>query len=478
METYKHSISFNLVTKEIEIDKIKTKPIRINAILRFDNRKIVISGVEWIILQRYKINEKGGKITAVSDAWDFKKQFPKAIYTKQIKRLNEVKTIMSELFNKKCNELGSFPPPDEAKKLQSIIDSVLKNKQIQSKDTAVYKKTENLLVYIHDYILGAISSPITRYLKKGATEQPYKKRAIQSFLNTLNTFIDFKNGTPLTFKDILSGCERDKLPVIKFEDISNEFLVQFKRYLANKNLSINYYGSHLKYLKKFMKAALLEKYHVNMDWKDFSKGRVEVKNVALSTEQLQNLARYDFSDNPCYDNARDLFLVGCWTGLRYSDYSRLTMKNVSDGFIDILTKKTNEQVVVPILKEMKLVLEKYKNTETGFPRSISDVKLNKYIKEIGKIVGENSDKSFLEKQVVERELLSGKQIETIPMYERLSTHTGRRSFCTNAVLLKIPKHIIMQISGHRSEAAFNLYVGIKGRDYASLLAEHFAKEGL
>lgn len=479
METYKHSITFNLVTKEIEVDRIKTKPIRINAILRFDNRKLVISGVERITLGRYKITEKDGKVSAVSDAWDFKKQFPKSIYSKQIKRLNEVKTIISDMFSNMCLELGGFPSPEQAKQLQSYIDAKIKNKAVKKSEIIEDVKTENLLIYMHDYIVGTISEPKTRIINKGLKSgQPYKKRAIQSFLNTLNTLIEYKAGQPLTFKEILSGKERNNLPLIKFNDIQQKFLNDFKHYLSGKNLSINYFGSHLKYLKKFMKESMSEGYHTNIKWESFTKSNIRVENVALSIEQLQSLARYDFSDNPCYDNARDLFLVGCWTGLRFSDYSRLTKKNIESGFIDIRTKKTGEQVVVPILKELKLILNKYKDSDTGFPRAISDVKLNKYIKEVAKIVGENTDKSFMEKQVVERELLSGKQVEITPMYERISTHTGRRSFCTNAVKLEIPKDIIMKISGHRTESAFNLYVGIKGREYANLMAKHFAEKGL
>lgn len=91
----------------------------------------------------------------------------------------------------------------------------------------------------------------------------------------------------------------------------------------------------------------------------------------------------------------------------------------SEGyFIDLVT---NEWVI--------------KGSTTGFPRAISDVKLNEYIKKACKIVGENFDKSFLQTKDVMVSKIAGVLIENLPLYERISTHTGRRSFATNATRL-------------------------------------------
>lgn len=539
---YKHSINFNIVTTDIDLDRIKEKPVRIKAMLRFNNLSpLTFSGVDKIILGKYQLKEtkvlvrNNVKIGIVSTAatWDFDKQFPKnnVANAKISRNLTNVKNKISDLFIERCNELGRFPDAQEAKELQAYINSILKNKapkaavEVKKEDI----KTANLLVYIYDYIKGANLNPPTRLLKG----QPYKKRSIQSFLNTLNILIEYKGGEPITFKQMQDPETVKQLPMLSFDEITLAFYDKFMDYLGVLALGVSYFGSQIKYIKKFMSESQLEGFHSVMDWKDkrFAKQSAPAESDALTVDQLKNLAEYDFSDTLVLDNARDLFLVGCWTGLRFSDYSRLNTHDHVDGnFIDILTKKTGEQVVIPILKELRRIMEKYSNrstgitaiesvrpwineesftwfignidtsiksiipkskedegyfidlisnewmikgSATGFPRAISDVKLNDYIKKACKIVGENLDKSFLKTKGIEISKISGIFIEHPPLCNRISTHTGRRSFATNATRLQIPKGSIMKITGHKTEAAFDAYVKIKSRENASILANHF-----
>lgn len=539
---YKHSINFNIVTTDIDLDRIKEKPVRIKAMLRFNNLPpLTFSGVDKIILGKYQLKEtkllvrnnvKIG-IVPTSAAWDFDKQFPKnnVANAKISRNLTNVKNKISDLFIERCNELGRFPDAQEAKELHAYINSILKNKA--PKVTAEVKKedvkTSNLLVYIYDYIKAANANLPTRLLKG----QPYKKRSIQSFLNTLNILIEYKGGKPITLKQMQDPETVKQLPMLSFDEITLAFYDKFRDYLGALGLGVSYFGSQIKYIKKFMSESLLEGFHSVVDWKDkrFAKQSAPAESDALTVDQLKNLADYDFSDILVLDNARDLFLVGCWTGLRFSDYSRLNTHDHVDGdFIDILTKKTGEQVVIPILKELRKIMEKYSNrstgitaiesvrpwineesftwfiggidtdiksiipksredegyfidtisnewmikgSATGFPRAISDVKLNDYIKKACKIVGENLDKSFLKTKGVEISKISGIFTEYLPLCDRISTHTGRRSFATNATRLQIPKGSIMKITGHKTEAAFDAYVKIKSRENASILANHF-----
>ncbi|WP_333620925.1 hypothetical protein [Sphingobacterium multivorum] len=539
---YKHSISFNIHNADIDLSRIKEKRVRIKALLRFDNLPtLTFSGVDKIILGKYDFKEQkivtGGKVKTkplpISLSWDFDKQFPKnnVANTKISRNLTNVKNKISDLFIERCNELGRFPDAQEAKELQVHINSILKNKapkaavEVKKEDV----KTNNLLVYIYDYIKGANSNPATRLLKG----QPYKKRSIQSFLNTLNILIEYKGGEPITFKQMQDPETVKQLPMLSFDEITLAFYDKFRDYLGALGLGVSYFGSQIKYIKKFMSESLLEGFHSVVDWKDkrFAKQSAPAESDALTVDQLKNLADYDFSDTLVLDNARDLFLVGCWTGLRFSDYSRLNTHDHVDGdFIDILTKKTAEQVVIPILKELRKIMEKYSNrstgitaiesvrpwvnegsftwfvggvdtgiksiipkskedegyfidpisnewiikgSATGFPRAISDVKLNDYIKKACKIVGENLDKSFLKTKGVEISKISGIFTQYLPLCDRISTHTGRRSFATNATRLQIPKGSIMKITGHKTEAAFDAYVKIKSRENASILANHF-----
>jgi len=64
-------------------------------------------------------------------------------------------------------------------------------------------------------------------------------------------------------------------------------------------------------------------------------------------------------------------LFSALTGLRFSDFSRLTPKNIADGFIEIEQSKTGGNVVIPVHSVIKKILKKY----DGLPATISNQKL-------------------------------------------------------------------------------------------------------
>lgn len=75
------------------------------------------------------------------------------------------------------------------------------------------------------------------------------------------------------------------------------------------------------------------------------------------------------------DRVRDLFLVGCWTGLRFSDFSRIAPENIKGDFIEIETQKTAEPVVIPIHTTVKQIMKKYKGKyPNSLPPAISNEK--------------------------------------------------------------------------------------------------------
>lgn len=50
--------------------------------------------------------------------------------------------------------------------------------------------------------------------------------------------------------------------------------------------------------------------------------------------------------------------------------------------------------------------------------------------------------------------------ETRPKYAWVSSHTARRSFCTNEYLAGTPSDLIMAVSGHKTEKAFKKYIKV------------------
>lgn len=140
--------------------------------------------------------------------------------------------------------------------------------------------------------------------------------------------------------------------LLYFDDITLEFYKDFVAHLNNKGFSINTVGDNIKKLKAVMAAALELGYHNNIAFKGkyFTKPAEEADNIYLSLPELQQIQQVDLANRISLDNVRDLFLIGCYTGLRFSDFSRLAPKNIADGYINIQQSKTNESVVIPVHK--------------------------------------------------------------------------------------------------------------------------------
>ena len=162
---------------------------------------------------------------------------------------------------------------------------------------------------------------------------------------------------------------------------------------------------------------------------------------------------------------RDLFVIGCYTGLRFSDLSQISTDNfINNGTqIKLKTEKTGELVVIPLHKTVKEIIKKYNGQ---IPEAMSNPKMNLHIKRIARMA-KIKDKTMTsitkggEKQTTVRE-----------KWEQVTVHTARRSFATNMYLLDIPTISIMKITGHKTEKAFLLYIKISQEENANKLLNH------
>ncbi|HMQ47938.1 MAG TPA: phage integrase SAM-like domain-containing protein [Saprospiraceae bacterium] len=225
-------------------------------------------------------------------------------------------------------------------------------------------------------------------------------------------------------------------------------------------------------IRLFLKESHRAGYHTNEIFKDsgFAVREVRTKNkVRLSLEELEALASLDLSGNERLEKVRDLFLVGAFSGLRFSDWHKITKEQLycnSEGseMIRILAEKTRKYTSIPLLPELKQILEKY---NYQLPK-ISSQRFNDYIKEVCELVLSNA--TFM------RIYSEGGQIksETAQKWEFVSSHAARRSFVSNFLQLGIRPDLIRQITGHSTERQLYAYADID----ADELAANFGKEAI
>ncbi|WP_418988185.1 tyrosine-type recombinase/integrase [Bacteroides heparinolyticus] len=197
--------------------------------------------------------------------------------------------------------------------------------------------------------------------------------------------------------------------------------------------------------------------------KELSIPKDESAAVYLSMQEIERINALHLHKDSA--QVRDIFIVGCLTGLRYSDYSRLSEDNFVNSNIDILTKKTNTRVVIPVHPLIDDLIAR--NNGYGFLRyNKSQQNFNMRIKYICKKAGIN--------EKVHYECTEGfrRVKHTKRKYELISSHTARRSCATNMYLSGIPTARIMLITGHKTESAFFTYIRIRKEENAEELRAH------
>ena len=289
----------------------------------------------------------------------------------------------------------------------------------------------------------------------------YRENTIRSYEGSQNLLLEY--------------IEHRKLRRLNFDDVTMEFYYDLRSYMFNdRSFSLNYFGKVIKHIKLFMGEAKELGWHQNELYrsKAFIKVEEETDAVYLNIEQLEKIRTVDLKGHDGLANARDLFLLGAWTGLRFQDYSVLAEKaRVHGDFIHIETEKTGVFVAIPILPVAREILERYRQEDGTYlyPKPISNQKLNDYIKIVGKTAGLTQPVSISVPKGGERVQV------TIPFYDAMGTHTARRSFATNMYKhYRLPTFTIMKITGHTTETNFFKYIKMTREENAQLILDTVA----
>lgn len=301
-------------------------------------------------------------------------------------------------------------------------------------------------------------------------------------------FLDFysKNNSPYTNKNLTPGTittyrtglsrlqeyiDNRKLKSFSFNDCNREFYNDYISYLTAKNYSKNYIGTIIQKLKTVLGYAFDEGAHTNIEFKKnyFSKFAEEIDHVYLTEDELNRIIALNLK-SAVKDTVRDIFLIGCNTGLRISDILSL-LKNTNQviftegevKYFQIKQIKTSSTVIIPLNSVVNDIINKYEGSLPNYQHL--------------KVINENIKKICKKAHIVENHTIrrteGGKEVEyQFPKYKIVSSHTARRSFCTNAYKSGMPIQDIMAISGHKTERVFLNYVKVEKIENAKRIAKH------
>ena len=157
------------------------------------------------------------------------------------------------------------------------------------------------------------------------------------------------------------------------------------------------------------------------------------------------------------EKVRDLFVLSCNLGQRYSDMVRISPENFKNGIFSIVQQKTGNKCHVPIntlsidSRITFAILEKY-GYHAPYTGDINNY--NTYLHELLYHIGED----FLEDVYIDNKINGIITRETKQRFQLISSHSARRSFATINTLRNIPRSKILRATGHSSEKAFSRYI--------------------
>lgn len=253
--------------------------------------------------------------------------------------------------------------------------------------------------------------------------------------------------------------------LVSFDRINNDFYFNYLEYARNeRDCHDNTIGRDMGRFKTFMRWAKEEGYHDNTKFLKFAEMKYETDDIALSKEEVNRIEEVELVGH--LDRVRDLFLIGIYSGQRFSDYSVFEKADIKDGMIIKRSKKMHENSYIPIHSRLRAILEKY---DYELPL-ISNQKFNAYIKVVCERAGINDEiKKIMRK--------GSEKVVTYHMkYERISSHTARRTFITQSLKSGMQPKIVMKITGIRDLKTLNNYNKVDEEDIMKSMMETWDSE--
>ena len=93
-------------------------------------------------------------------------------------------------------------------------------------------------------------------------------------------------------------------------------------------LKLNTIGKAIKHLRGFIKDRVKRKIIAPIDLTDFKIPEEECDAIYLSHQEIATFYQTDLTTHTHLIEYRDLFVLGCLTGLRFSDFSTLKVRSL------------------------------------------------------------------------------------------------------------------------------------------------------
>ncbi len=263
--------------------------------------------------------------------------------------------------------------------------------------------------------------------------------------------------------------DRIKKNDIRFDAIDWSWRQRFYNYCVGKNLRASYIEVLFRSVSHFLNASR-PTHHTNeinklKGWSGTKNAKTKHTPITLTIDEINRLASLSgLSDIDT--KAKDLFLIGIMSGQRFSDFSTIKPNQVKNGRVHFLQQKTKVKTAIPlnlwaglVPETLGEILERYDNLSPVLCEKDADAYLNKRVKflcrragitaqvEVISTAADNADLTYCEK------------------WQKISSHTCRRTFATTWHRGKMSLASIALFTGHKSVNQLKTYIGLSDEEH-------------
>jgi site-specific recombinase XerC len=246
----------------------------------------------------------------------------------------------------------------------------------------------------------------------------------EKYQRTLRKFVDFK-------------------PIVNFVDIDLSLVQEFESYLINQKQSPNTRKKNHQILGYFINQGIAKGKISKNPYAFFTKPKKDTSREFLTAKKVEKLENYTFNDAQKYlEKTRDIFLFGCYTGLRESDLSSLNREHLTIEDDKVILKMRMEKSRTGKFISLRLHQLEFRN-----PIPL----LRKYLKE-----DDNSIFPKLSNPQTNRNL--AQIMDLLHINKHITIHSSRHTFAVNTYaiikdVLKLKKYL-----GHSKIETTMIYV--------------------
>ncbi len=257
-----------------------------------------------------------------------------------------------------------------------------------------------------------------------------RMRTSETYQQTLHSFMRFRNDIDLYF-DMLDA----------------DMVEQYESFMRSNNLSRNTTSFYIRILRCIYNRAVEDGLVQQTDpFKRVYTGVDKTAKRAISLKEIKRIKELDLSDKPAIDYARDMFLFSFYLrGISFIDLAYLRKRDLSNGYITYIRKKTGQQLTIRWERSMQEIVDKYPENPTQYLLPI--------------IIRKDGTER---KQYLNKILFVNRKLKQVAQLARISTpltmYVSRHSWASIAKSKNVPLSVISEGMGHDNEETTRIYL--------------------